>query len=305
MIKVSIIIPNYNHSSFLKQRIDSVLNQTFQDFELIILDDCSTDNSSKVINSYSNNDKISHIIFNEENSGSPFKQWQKGIELAKGEYVWIAESDDWCEPTLLQDLVEGIEKDKECVISYCQMSCIAGDNKIKWQSHHHSLSDIIDSKTFIHDYLSIKVAIYNASMAIFKRETYKNVTNEFTTFQLSGDRMFWIQVARQGKVHVSGKVLNYFRKHDKDVSGKAYKSGINFIEEFRIINWMYKEDLIDDRIYNLAIRNQFKGYWKVRNRIDPKNKARIQPLFHDLKTKNSTILKYLPTAMWSAWKNKE
>src|SRR5207342_2166753 len=82
MPEVSVIIPNYNHAVYLEQRIESVLNQTFQDFELIILDDCSPDNSRDVIDQYRVNSKVSHIVYNSINSGSTFKQWQKGIELS-------------------------------------------------------------------------------------------------------------------------------------------------------------------------------------------------------------------------------
>lgn len=304
MIEVSVIIPNYNHAPFLRQRIDTVLNQTFQDFELIILDDCSTDNSKEVIESYAGNPKISHIIFNSANSGSPFLQWEKGINLAKGKYVWIAESDDWCEPSLLQTLVEGIKKDDQCVISYCQMFYITEGNNIKWQSNHRYLSEMIESKVFIQDYLAVKVSIYNASMAIFKREKFKYVTSEFTTFRFSGDHLFWIEIARHGKTHISGKVLNYFRKHDQDVSGKAYKSGLNFVEELNIINWMYREELIDDVIYTRAFKKQYKEYWVVRNSIDRNNKNTITTLFdHPLSKKTNTI-NFLSSAIWNAYKNR-
>ena len=71
--KVSVIIPNYNHSTFLTERIDSILNQTYQDFELIILDDCSIDNSVSIIESYRNNEHVTHIVLNEQNTGSTFK----------------------------------------------------------------------------------------------------------------------------------------------------------------------------------------------------------------------------------------
>ena len=74
---VSVIIPNYNHSAFLKERIQSVLNQTYSDFELIILDDCSSDKSRDIIESFRSNPKVSHIIYNDRNSGSTFRQWNK------------------------------------------------------------------------------------------------------------------------------------------------------------------------------------------------------------------------------------
>jgi glycosyltransferase involved in cell wall biosynthesis len=305
MIEVSVIIPNYNHAPFLKQRIDTVLNQTFQGFELIILDDCSTDNSKEVIELYAGNSKISHIIYNTANSGSPFLQWEKGITLAKGKYVWIAESDDWCEPSLLETLVEGMRKDDNCVISYCQMYYITENNNIKWQSKHNFLSEMIESKAFIQDYLAVKVSIFNASMAIFKREKFKLISPEFTTFKFSGDHFFWIEIARHGKTHISGKVLNYFRKHDKDVSSKAYKSGLNFVEALNIINWMYKEELIDDVIYTKAFKNQYKAYWRVRNSIDSKNKNVIIPLFNHPLSKKTNIVNFLPSAIWNAYKKKD
>jgi glycosyltransferase involved in cell wall biosynthesis len=103
-VSISIIVPNFNHASFLKERPDSVFNQTYQDFEVILLDDCSTDNSLEVLQEYANHPKVAHFVINEQNTGSTFKQWKKGIELAKGEWIWIAESDDWCEPSLLQEL---------------------------------------------------------------------------------------------------------------------------------------------------------------------------------------------------------
>lgn len=79
MLKVSVIVPNYNHALFLEQRIESILNQTFQDFEVIILDDCSTDNSKKIIEKYRTHPKVSKIIYNDVNSGNTFKQWNTGI----------------------------------------------------------------------------------------------------------------------------------------------------------------------------------------------------------------------------------
>ena len=104
---VSVVIPNYCHSKYLEQRIESVINQTYKNIEIIILDDCSPDEgaSKAVIEKYRNKPLISHIVYNEVNSGSTFKQWNKGIVLAKGELVWIAESDDFAKETMLEELV--------------------------------------------------------------------------------------------------------------------------------------------------------------------------------------------------------
>src|SRR5690348_15535502 len=86
--KVSVIIPNYNHADHLQQRIETVLNQTYRDFDVIILDDCSTDGSKEVIEKYRNHPAVKTIVYNDVNSGNPFLQWKKGLDLAGGEWIW-------------------------------------------------------------------------------------------------------------------------------------------------------------------------------------------------------------------------
>src|ERR1039457_1590707 len=114
MPKVSIVVPNYNHARFLPHRLDSVLGQTFQDFELILLDDCSTDESRSILSQYGGDPRV-RIEFNVVNSGSTFKQWNKGVRLAREEYVWIAESDDYADERLLEKLVVRLEIGREHV----------------------------------------------------------------------------------------------------------------------------------------------------------------------------------------------
>src|SRR5690349_21422462 len=125
--KVSVIIPNYNHANYLGQRMDSVLNQTYTNFEVIILDDCSTDSSRDVIERFRNDSHISHIVFNETNTGSPFLQWQKGIALAKGEWIWIAESDDSADKHFLEKFVNALQGQQNIGLIYCD-SNIVDDN---------------------------------------------------------------------------------------------------------------------------------------------------------------------------------
>ncbi|MEG1485647.1 MAG: glycosyltransferase family 2 protein, partial [Bacteroidales bacterium] len=117
---VSIIIPSYNHALYLQERIESILNQSFQNFEMIILDDKSPDDSHKIIKKYENHPKVSHCIINKKNSGSTFSQWNKGLELAKGELIWIAESDDIADHEFLATLVPQFEKNPQLVLAYSQ-----------------------------------------------------------------------------------------------------------------------------------------------------------------------------------------
>src|SRR5712692_7414539 len=119
MPTVSVIIPSYNHARFLRQRIESVLRQTYQDFEVILLDDCSTDDSRSILSEYAGDPRV-RMEFNEVNSGSTFKQWNKGVRLARGEYVWIAESDDYADERLVERLVRVLDADPEVTLAYCR-----------------------------------------------------------------------------------------------------------------------------------------------------------------------------------------
>jgi glycosyltransferase involved in cell wall biosynthesis len=281
MPKVSVIIPNYNHAPYLKQRIDSVLAQTFTDFELIILDDHSTDNSKEIIGQYEDHPKVSRVVYNQTNSGGPFNQWKKGIELAQGQYIWIAESDDWCETYLLQTLVNGLDNNPQCVLAYAQTYTINGDNVIQQVSLHDKLEEYIDGKTYIKNYLTAGCSIWNASMALFRKEYYQHVSPGFTTFKMSGDWLFYIGMAKQGDVFVSGRVLNYFRNHEKDVSGKMYASGKNYIEELEILKILKNESLISHAEYKKHLLDKYIRFTVFRSKFPAEVQATVLASFYN------------------------
>jgi glycosyltransferase involved in cell wall biosynthesis len=222
--KVSVIIPNYNHAQYLKLRIDSVLAQTFQDFEIILLDDCSTDESKQVIETYRGNKKISNIIYNEANSGSTFKQWEKGIALAKGEYIWIAESDDWAEEFFLERLVSVMLEEPEIGITYCDSMEVDSDGAhfgkwSRWQEHfatniwnNHFTKTGLELNVHYHSLYNV---IPNASSAVFKKELYNDsiFKEKVTSLKYVGDWYIWFSIFMVTKVHYHHNTLNYFRSH--------------------------------------------------------------------------------------------
>lgn len=244
MPKVSVIIPNYNHAPYLIERIDSVLNQTYQDFEVIILDDFSTDNSKEIIEKYRGNPKISNIIYNQENSGSTFKQWQKGIDLAKGEWIWIAESDDFCKLNFLEILMKELVKDNSISMAYCQSYTLLPKNNIYVRSQNEPLIKKINKESFLDNYLLKGNSIYNASMVIFNKKLYYKISNtEFIKYRFCGDWIFWAELSQKGDVLRFSHLLNYFRKTGGvDVTGKVLKSGINYIEDVNALNY-FKNNL--------------------------------------------------------------
>jgi len=241
MPKVSVIIPNYNHAPYLKQRIDSVLEQTYQDFELILLDDCSTDTSCKILLSYENHSKVAAVILNEENSGSTFLQWNKGLSIAKGEYIWIAESDDYADSSFLANCIEALSAHPEAVLTYTGSQMVDAQGQpiisMDWDRFNKRSPKfkLFSSKEFLKKHLLWKNEIYNASMVVFKKKCYKNIDSDFQQFRYCGDWLFWIGICEQGSVIKHFDKLNFFRQHLLKVSPQAEKDGLYFTEGGRIM----------------------------------------------------------------------
>jgi glycosyltransferase involved in cell wall biosynthesis len=233
---VSIIVPNYNHEKYLKERLESIFNQTYSNFEVILLDDCSTDNSKKVLSEYSENSKVSHYIFNETNSGNTFIQWNKGIFLAKGDYIWIAESDDFCELNFLEELIQPLIKDDEIVLSYCQSKRVDefSTHTGNWLNHTASLDKtfflknfILNGNEFIERFLIYRNVIPNASGVVFRKKSAVCLgeleTDSFLRY--CGDWLFYMKLITNNKVAFKSTSLNCYRYHSKSVITMAHKSG--------------------------------------------------------------------------------
>ena len=224
---VSVIIPNYNHAPYLKERIDSVLNQTYQDFEVIILDDCSPDNSVEVIEQYRSNPHVSHILINEQNTRNTFIQWERGISMAKGRYIWIAESDDVAELQLLETLIGQLEQHPDASVAFCHSRLIDADGALLSEQNTKNSAQpgqitIDDSCTFLR-HLLIFNYIYNASMAVFRRDVYDRANPDYKQFRYCGDWHFWASVCAAGRVIEVYDMLSRFRQHQRKVTEKAKK----------------------------------------------------------------------------------
>lgn len=109
-ITVSIVMPAYNVEKYVAQAIDSVISQTMTDWELIIVDDCSTDDTAKIIDLYAKNDQRIIFIQNNQNGGSPSKARNKALKLASGRYIAFLDSDDWWEPMKLEIQLSAMQK---------------------------------------------------------------------------------------------------------------------------------------------------------------------------------------------------
>lgn len=236
---VSVIIPNYNHSKYLHERIDSVLGQEFQDFELIILDDCSPDDSLTVINEYKNHPHVSHIIANEQNTGNTFLQWERGIQLARGEYLWIAESDDVALPQLLGTLVGSLQSNPQAVVAYCHSQMIDSHDRpmqLTWHPHgSDGTTHVYDGPWFLRHRMLVHNHIYNASMVLFRKSAYQQIPTDYQQYRYCGDWLFWSYLCTRGQVVEVRRPLNLYRQHPDKVTASSQVDGRKWVDNGHIL----------------------------------------------------------------------
>ena len=242
---ISVIIPNYNHSKFLEERLVSILNQTYQNYEIILLDDASNDGSLNILKKYEDHNKVSHLIINNENSGNPFKQWEKGIEIAKGDYIWVAESDDSCSPFFLETLTNSINP--KTALAYCDSVIINSKgkkieqekwtdsfNNKKWHSSYFNSG--LDE---IKQYLRYQNCIPNASAVIFSKSLVDKIQFPEAMFYC-GDWYIWIELCKLGDISFCSEALNYFRKHD--ATTREIKSFSKELKRFKEYTFVIKDN---------------------------------------------------------------
>ena len=276
---ISIIVPSFNHAPYLRLRIESILSQTFQDFEIIILDDCSTDNSWEFLLQYSSLPKVSHCIRNTVNSGSTFKQWKKGIELAKGEVIWIAESDDWADPDFLMQTFN-LMNSKQLALVITGSHYVDSEDKIIDEVKSEYGRGVFEGNQFCRDFMYSRNGIVNASAVIFSKVYVKNkMLDRIEDFKLSGDHFFWVQLLKDQRVGVLDNRLNYFRWHSKSVRVSESKKLTELIEGILIKKWVEQNFTIDFEERFQARRNAYLTYFKfIRYNKNLKKKAELRTL---------------------------
>jgi glycosyltransferase involved in cell wall biosynthesis len=241
--KVSVIVPNYNHEPFLRRRLDSIYGQTYRNIEIILLDDCSQDQSRALLDQYAAAyPDITRTLFNDENSGSPFRQWAKGIKAATGDLVWIAESDDFCDERFLETLVRCFD-DEAVLLAYSK--CIFVDrNSVPTQNvfeiyvrdlecaEKWNDSYVETAHNEVRTALGIKNTIPNASGVLFKRPIEMPLLDDesWLSMAVAGDWIFYLHIIRGGKISYNTGVTNFFRRYEGSTAEVTYKKSVFYRE---------------------------------------------------------------------------
>ncbi|MFC3110966.1 glycoside hydrolase family 99-like domain-containing protein [Undibacterium arcticum] len=243
MPKVSVIVPNYNHEPFLRRRLDSIYGQTYKNIEVILLDDCSSDQSRSLMDQYAAAyPDITSTLYNDENSGSAFRQWAKGIKATTGDLIWIAESDDYCDERFLEVLVSCFE-DEAVLLAYAK-STFVDKNEVPIRDGFQSyLSDLECAEKWNGSYvetahnevrsaLGIKNTIPNASGVLFKRPINMPLLDDesWLSMVVAGDWVFYLEIIRGGKIAYSTETTNFFRRYEGSAAEVTYKKSVFYRE---------------------------------------------------------------------------
>lgn len=257
MPEVSVIVPNYNHAPYLQQRIDSILAQTFCDYELILLDDCSTDNSRDILNACRNHPRVSHVVFNHRNGRTPFRQWEKGLSLAKGKWVWIAESDDYADPLFLEKLLAAAQQHPAAGLVYCGSHWVDAQGAIGCDLSSYTESFYRNGREEIAEKLWHVCTIQNVSSCIMRRDLATRCIRGMDRYRACGDWMFYIKMLQHTDLAFTGEKLNYFRHYHNNTSHWAEKAGVWTTEGVNTLRYL------DHRKMQLS-KQQFRSmaaYW--------------------------------------------
>lgn len=234
--RVSVVVPNYNYAKFLPARIESILAQTYPIRELIIQDDASTDASDATVRDLLGRIEIPvRYMRNEVNGGSVFRQWLKAAEAATGDFLWIAEADDLCEPDFLASVMRGFDHD-DVVLSYCQSKQMTAEGVVSREDYLSYVSDVCPDQ-WKADYkrggedeiargLSIKNTIPNVSAAVFRRKELLSAMREnlddILSYRVAGDWCTYVHLLRRGSCAFYAQARNFHRRHDASVTLKRF-----------------------------------------------------------------------------------
>lgn len=266
MPKVSVIIPVYNVEKYLRECLDSVVNQTFKDIEIILVDDKSTDSSFAICQEYKQQDSRIKILQNEKNlNAGPCRN--KGLVNATGEYVYFMDSDDFLALDAFEKAVEILDKNHD--IDFCMFNKILVDAQTKqktpinyWISKQ-AKQKILD-KTQRADLLYTEVPAW---LKIYRKSFLDNNNILFDDLKCANDRFFFVNtILKYKKVYLLDEYLIYHRINvENSLVTQRYKHFDCMYKSFRKIEKLVEKEPLDikQKLIDITIKDLFHFYNKA------------------------------------------
>lgn len=291
---VSVIVPMYNHELFIDERIQTVLNQTIKDIEVLVFDDCSKDNSVKNASAYSHDFRVS-VEENIKNTGSPFAQWSKGLAVAESDVVWIAEGDDTCDNNFIATLLPYF--DDELVNIASGKTVIMNE---KGEVNHSALepylnsaypckylnSFIMDGFEEVNESFGAVCTLVNASGLLLRKSSLDTeILKQASSFKMCGDWLIYLASLRKGKLAYDVNTNNYFRRHSASVVNKVEGSNTYFNERYKVTEFVFDNYKVTPKL----VRKAFSAIDREWERFKFKHKNKTLDDLYDKKSLKNKI----------------
>jgi glycosyltransferase involved in cell wall biosynthesis len=233
--QVSVAVPNYNYARHMAKRLGSIFSQTYPVHEIIVLDDCSTDDSLAVIATVAAEwDREIQLVPNAQNSGSVFAQWRKAAELASGEFLWIAEADDLSRSDFLARLMALLCGDRDVRFAFSDSASIHHDGSpigASYKPYYATVepgaltySETFAAAEFARRFLAVKNVILNVSAVVWRRDALLRALDaceaDLHGFRMAGDWRLYLQALAEPEARVAyeAEPLNMHRRHGQSVT---------------------------------------------------------------------------------------
>ncbi|MDR0912511.1 MAG: glycosyltransferase [Methanobrevibacter sp.] len=233
--KISVIIPVYNAEKYLEKCLDSVVNQTLENIEIICVNDGSTDSSIDILNKYSKKDPRFIIIDQKNKGGAPSRY--EGLKIASGDYVFFLDNDDWITTDALEKIYNNaISNDSDLVIfkSVDYYTTKDSYDYSKGYNHEHYFDKETNFNDFIFTHEQIKPKVLNSKVVAWNKLYKKEFLNNFDDFYFDNlmyaDVPFHVQVLlRADRISFCPEYLNFYRKgHPEATMSYTFKTRESF-----------------------------------------------------------------------------
>ena len=220
--RVSVIVPNYNYAHHLPARLRSILTQTYRPYEIVFLDDCSSDTSLDVAEELLGHGGIPFRIIRNDSNQGVYRQWLRGLQEATGDLVWIAEADDDCSSRLLETLVPSFAN-PDVVLAYCQSRQVDDTGGQIAPDYLGWTADVDDTKwrqayvrrgtDEVRDSLAVKNTIPNASAVVMRKPDLTAIESVLLGLRNAGDWLVYVHALERGAIAFVPEPLNSHRRH--------------------------------------------------------------------------------------------
>ncbi|MCG3770067.1 MAG: Spore coat polysaccharide biosynthesis protein SpsA [Nitrosomonadaceae bacterium] len=237
---VTVVVASYNHAEFLMQRMESLIAQTYPGLEILVIDDCSTDNSIEVLRRYQFHPKVNLVV--REKNGGWVAVSNQGLELATGEFVIFANCDDDCDPCMIQRLVDAMNRNPTAGIAFCCSLLVdahnigLGDDFVVREPlfRVRCATDTLLSGAEMGRFLLHSCVIPNLSAALIRRTCFASVGNLSPAYRVCCDWDLFFRISARYDVAYIAESLNRFRQHRTTIRSVT-KERVVYEEYFRLL----------------------------------------------------------------------